>query len=161
MDNQRLINAGILGGAVAALFNATPVLNLVNCFCCAGVLAGGAFGMLYYDRSQEEKLYFGPAQAITIGLVSGIFGAFFSLFIEWAIYLAFGDWQLDMVNKLIENMDEVPDYIYDLAQEMEDGLRHGFMWTFALIRNLLIMPVFCMGGALIMRTFLVRNRMME
>ena len=161
MDNQKLINAGIMGGAVAAIFNATPVLSLVNCFCCAGVIAGGAFGMLYYDRSQEEKLYFGPAMAITVGLVSGIFGAFFSLFIEWAIYHVFGDWQLEMVNKLIENMDEVPDYIYELVQKMEDGLSYGFMWTFALIRNLLIIPVFSMGGALLMRAFLIKSRMVE
>ena len=161
MDNQKLINAGIMGGAVAAIFNATPVLSLVNCFCCAGVITGGAFGMLYYDRSQEERLYFGPAMAITVGLVSGIFGAFFSLFIEWAIYHVFGDWQLEMVNKLIENMDEVPDYIYELVQEMEDRLSYGFMWTFALIRNLLIIPVFSMGGALLMRAFLIKNRMVE
>lgn len=161
MENQKLINAGIYGGIIAALFNATPILNFVNCFCCAGIIAGGAVGMIVYDHTQEEKVYFGTPTAVTVGLVTGIFGAFISLLFEWIFYQVFGDWQLELVQKMMENMDEVPEYISETVREMEDAMSYGFMWASVLIRNLLVIPVFSLAGALLMRLFLIKNRSVE
>ena len=51
MDNQRIMAAGFVGGLVAAVLNSIPILNFINCFCCAGIMLGGAVALVYYDRS--------------------------------------------------------------------------------------------------------------
>jgi len=158
MENQRIIMVGIAGGSVAAFLNATPFLNLINCFCCIGILLGGAAGLFYYDRLVRDQEYITTATAVTVGLTCGIIGAFISLILEWIYYNTFGDWQYDLLLALVENMDEVPDYIDEMMVEFENSLSYGYMWTSVFFRNILILPIFCLAGSLLMRIYLIKNR---
>jgi hypothetical protein len=158
MENRRIVNAGFTGGFVAALLNALPFLNLVNCFCCAGIMLGGAVGLFYYDRQGGHREYLSTANAVTVGLVTGIIGAFISLAIEWMIYQSFGDWQLEMARNIIDQMEEVPIYIEEMMAELEKAAGYGFMWASVFFRNVVILPIFCLTGSLIMRIILLRNR---
>jgi hypothetical protein len=158
MENRVIINAGLAGGFVAALLNAIPFLNFINCFCCAGIMLGGAFGLYYYDRQGFHKEYISTATAVTVGLVSGIMAAFISLFLEWMIYHTFGDWQLEMAKNIVEQMDEVPLYIEEMMTELEKSMGYGFLWASVFFRNVVVLPVFCLTGSLIMRIILMRNR---
>jgi len=107
MENQRIIMAGIAGGSVAAFLNATPFLNLINCFCCIGILLGGAAGLFYYDRLVRDQEYITTATAVPVGLTCG---------------------------------------------------SYGYMWTSVFFRNILILPIFCLAGSLLMRIYLIKNR---
>ena len=158
MDNQRIMAAGFVGGLVAAALNSIPILNFINCFCCAGIMLGGAVALVYHDRSYATREYIGQATAVTIGITTGLFGAFISLGIDYIIYLNFGHWQLEFMYDILESMDEVPTAIEDMIYELEQELEGGFIWGSTLFRNLLIMPVFCLFGALIIRVFINKNR---
>ncbi len=158
MDNQRIITAGIVGGFVAGTLNSIPVLNFINCVCCLGIMLGGAVSLFYYDRSFQIQEYINPAIAVTIGISSGLFGAFFSLFIDWIIYVNFGHWEIEFMQQLIDNMDEVPPILDEMFYELEEELKSGFLWGSVLLRNLLLMPVFCLVGSLITRVILNKNR---
>jgi hypothetical protein len=158
MDNKEILNAGFAGGLTAAIFNAVPFLNFINCFCCAGIILGGAVGLFYYDRLNGHREHLSTAAAVTVGLVSGIMGAFISLIFEWVIYQIFGDWQLEIARQIVEQMDNVPAYIEDMMTELEKTAGYGFMWTAIFFRNALILPVFCLTGSLLMRIVLLRNR---
>ena len=81
MENQRIIISGLAGGTVAAILNAVPFLNFINCFCCIGIMLGGAVALAYYDYTIQIKEYLSPAIAVTLGITSGIIGAFISLII--------------------------------------------------------------------------------
>ena len=83
MDNQRIIAAGFVGGLVAAVLNSIPVLNFINCFCCAGIMLGGAVALIYYDRSYSVREYVNQATVVTVGITTGLFAAFISLGIEY------------------------------------------------------------------------------
>jgi len=119
MDNQQVITSSIIGGSVAALLTAIPFLNFVNCFCCIGIMFGGAVGLFYYDRSIQFQDLISPALAITLGIGSGLAGAFIALLIEWFIYLNFGNWELDFLKNLLENLDEVPPVMDDMISDLE------------------------------------------
>ena len=158
MDNQKIIMAGIIGGVVAGTLNSIPVLNFINCFCCLGIMLGGAAAMIYYDRSFLAQDYINPALAVTLGITSGLIGAFASLFFDYIIYLNFGHWELAFMQDMMDNMDEIPAVLDELFYELENELKYGFIWGSILLRNLLLMPVFCLFGALITRVLLNKNR---
>ncbi len=103
MENQRLINSAIVGGTVSALLFSVPFINMINCFCCAGIMLGGAVALFYYDRSYEIREIISPATALTVGLVSGLAGAFISIFIDWLLFAMFGNWELELINILNES----------------------------------------------------------
>lgn len=164
MENQRLINSSIVGGTVSALLFSIPFLNIVNCFCCAGIMFGGALALVYYDRSFEIREYISPAAALTVGLVSGLAGAFIAIIIDWMIYVIFGNWELELVKILNESLGEIPemaDAMEELVYEMRLEASKGFYFgrvLLELVRNLIIIPIFSVAGALITRIFLNKNR---
>jgi hypothetical protein len=158
MDNQRIISAGFVGGLVAGALNSIPILNFINCFCCAGIMLGGAVALVFYDRSFTTREYINPATTITVGITAGLFGAFISLGIDYIIYLNFGHWEIEFMYDLLDAMEDVPSAIEDMVYELEQELQEGFIWGSILFRNLLLMPIFCLIGALIIRVFINKNR---
>ena len=158
MDNQRIMAAGFVGGLVAAALNSIPVLNFINCFCCVGIMLGGAVALVYYDRSFANRQYVTPATAVTLGITAGLFGAFISLGFDYIIYLNFGHWEVEFLYNLLDAMEEVPPALEDMLYELEQDLKAGFIWGSILFRNLILMPVFCLIGAIIVRAFINKNR---
>ncbi len=158
MDNQRIMAAGFVGGLVAAALNSIPILNFINCFCCAGIMLGGAVALIYYDRSFTVREYINPATAVTVGITAGLFGAFISLGIDYVIYINFGHWELDFMYNILDAIEEVPPAIEEMLYELEQDLQAGFIWGSLLFRNLILMPIFCLIGAVIIRVFINKNR---
>jgi hypothetical protein len=158
MDNQRIMAAGFVGGLVAGALNSIPILNFINCFCCAGIMLGGAVALIYYDRSFTLREYINPATAVTVGITAGLFGAFISLGIDYLIYINFGHWELDFMYDVLEAIEEVPPVIEEMLYELEQDLQAGFIWGSLLFRNLILMPIFCLIGAMITRVYINKNR---
>jgi hypothetical protein len=158
MDNQRILSAGFVGGLVAGALNSIPVLNFINCFCCAGIMLGGAVALVYYDRSFAIREFIPPATAVTIGITAGLFGAFISLGIDYIIYINFGHWEIEFLYDILEAMDEVPSALEEMLDELEQELQAGFIWGSILFRNLILMPIFCLIGAVLTRIYINKNR---
>ncbi len=158
MDNQRIMAAGFVGGLVAGALNSIPILNFINCFCCAGIMLGGAVALIYYDRSFTVREYINPATAVTVGITAGLFGAFISLGIDYVIYINFGHWELDFMYDVLEAIEEVPPVIEEMLYELEQDLQAGFIWGSLIFRNLILMPIFCLIGAVITRVYINKNR---
>jgi hypothetical protein len=158
MDNQRILSAGFVGGLVAGALNSIPILNFINCFCCAGIMLGGAVALVYYDRSFTIREYINPAVAVTVGISAGLFGAFIALGIDYIIYINFGHWEIEFMYDILDAMDEVPPAIEEMLYELEQELQAGFIWGSILFRNLILMPIFCLIGAVISRVFINKNR---
>ena len=158
MDNQRIMAAGLIGGLGAAMLNSIPILNFINCFFCAGIMLGGAVALIYYDRSLPEREYITSATAVTLGITAGLFGAFISLGIDYIIYLNFGHWEIELLYKLLDNMEKTPPGLDEMLNELDQELQSGFIWGSVLLRNLILMPIFCLIGSVIGRTFINKNR---
>ena len=158
IENQKIMISSSLGAVVAAVINAVPFLNFINCFCCIGIVAGGAIALYHYDRSMEITEFISTATAITLGITTGIIAAFISLLLEWIVFTQFGNWYANLILRMVENMEDIPSFMEDMIAELKRESQYGFFWSSILLRNLIIMPLFCLIGSLITRGYLNRNR---
>ena len=158
MENKRIIISSIIGGTVVGVISAVPFLNFINCFCCIGVVAGGAIALIYYDRTLESREFIATATTITIGISTGIAAAFISLLFEWIIFLQFGNWYAELILKIAENLEEIPPELQKMIETIEEEGQYGFSWTAILFRNVIVMPIFCIVGSFITRLYLNKNR---
>jgi MFS family permease len=158
MENRRILISGLIGGSVTAVLSSIPYLNFINCFCCIGIMLGGITSLVYYDHITGSANYVGTAQSITIGITTGLIGAFLSVIVGWLIYLNYGHWDIRFIQSVAEQMDEIPEYLEDMMNELETQAEAGYTWTSILFTNLIIFPVFCLGGSLLARVVLNKKR---
>jgi hypothetical protein len=158
MENRHIFMAGLSGGFITALFGSIPYLNLINCFCCIGIMLGGAVALIHYEHlAATTKQYISSAQAVTLGITAGLIGSFLSLLFSWLIYLQFGHWDIRLLQTMAEHMEEVPAYFENALQELEDQASAGFQWVPVLFSNLIMYPLFCLAGALLTRLLLNKS----
>jgi hypothetical protein len=74
---KKLAAVFVGGGAMTAI-SLIPVLNLVNCACCAGIMGAAVLGVWYYKKSFPADMEFRVGDGATIGALSGIVGAILS-----------------------------------------------------------------------------------
>lgn len=158
MNNQETTHAVLLGGMVAALSDAVPYLNLINCLCCIGIAAGGAVSILYLKSLDRERIFVLP-EIIQIGLLTGLAGAFFSFAFHYVMFRMIGNWQIEWLTNMIENMDEIPPIWEDLYTQLQAPEMQGFAGMSILIRSLILFPVFTFLGALLMNRVLIKRGM--
>jgi hypothetical protein len=65
----------LAGGATMTASVLIPVLNLVNCLCCAGVMGGAVLGVWMYKRTFPPDLPFRVSDGAAVGALAGIVGA--------------------------------------------------------------------------------------
>ena len=159
MTNENIIKSALTGGLVAAISFSIPYLNFINCFCCIGVMAGGLAGLYHYRLLLKEPRFINKAEAVTIGIASGIFAAFIAVFVDWLLFVFWGNWELEMLRASmaeLENLPELYESLDEMIYEVETIALEGFTASrlfSELIRNMIILPVFCLIGSLITRNF--------
>lgn len=86
------LNAILYAGTIIALVSSIPFLNLINCFCCAGIIGGGVLGVWFYKNDfTEEMLQFDKNDCVVVGVLTGVCGGVMSAILSVAIKLVFGD----------------------------------------------------------------------
>ena len=129
------LQPAIIGGAIIGFISAVPFLNLINCFCCAGILLGGFLAvMLYKNNITAGMAPLSLNDAIIVGALAGLFGAVIGTFLE-AIFLGFfGPVVGEAILEFIEQTEiELPAEVYD---ELEEALRNTTFGLGWLIMNL-------------------------
>lgn len=76
MNAPNKFNAVLLAAFVMIILSLTPFLNLINLICCAGIVAGGVAGTLYYARQCDSiGVWLSSKDGIMIGILGGIISA--------------------------------------------------------------------------------------
>jgi len=78
MQNQNKLMPALSGGIAIGLISSVPVLNFLNCACCAGVMFGGALAVYLFRRQVGPSVTLYARDGIELGLLAGIFGAVFT-----------------------------------------------------------------------------------
>ncbi|MCX7983887.1 MAG: hypothetical protein N3A63_03170 [Bacteroidetes bacterium] len=157
------VNAVLIGGLVIGAISGVPGLSFINCCCCAGIIAGGAVAVLLYKKEiqNRELFYFESSDALILGILSGIVGAFVSTFISVLVYLAIGpidvELLLTLLRKLIDRMESsgalppgtMDEYLQDIEESLSRGLTLGKVLQ-ELVLSLIVYPIFAMIGSLLM-----------
>ena len=150
MENRLLYQSAFIGGVTAALIDALPYLNFINCLCCLGIAFGGIIAVFYYRLNSEDGNETLPMPLIVqLGLMSGLFGAVMSFAFQYIVFLIMGNWQIELMKNLMENMDEIPVVWGDLYDDLQNEEFQTFAGFAILIRSLIIFPIFTFIGALI------------
>ncbi len=158
MNNQETTHAVLLGGMVAALTDALPYLNLINCLCCLGIAAGGAAAVLYLKSLDKDRVFVLP-EIIQLGLLTGLAGAFFSFAFHYIMFRVIGNWQIEWITNMIENMEEIPPIWNEMYEQLKSPEMQGFAGMSILIRSLIMFPVFTFLGALLTNRVLMKKGM--
>ncbi len=158
MDSNKLKQAAVLGGITAALTDAIPYLNLINCLCCLGLAAGGVVAVLFMYSSDDEKHIYSLPELIQIGLWTGIAGALFAFVFHYIMFQILGNWQVQWISNMIENMEDVPPMWEEIYQELQSPEMQGFAGMAVLVRSLILFPIFTFLGALFTNRALERKQ---
>jgi hypothetical protein len=156
MDNRNFYQAAVLGGTFSALTTVLPILNIINCFCCIGIAAGGAASVLYLKKYAGISGLLLP-EIMRLGIAAGIVGAFFVFIVHFILYQIAGNWQIEFLINIIENMEDVPpawEEFYNILQEVR---YEGFGGAAILIPYLILFPLFNFLGALITNQIILKK----
>ncbi len=158
MDSLKFKQAVVLGGITAALTDAVPYLNLINCLCCLGLAAGGVVAVLYLYSSDPEKHIYTLPELIQIGLWTGIAGALFAFVFHYIMFQILGNWQVEWISNMIENMEDIPPMWEEIYQELQSPEMQGFAGMAILVRSLILFPIFTFLGSLFTNRVLERKQ---
>jgi hypothetical protein len=65
----------LIGGSAITVISIMPVLNAVNCACCAGVMGGAVLGVWFYKKSFPADMPFAVGDGVIVGTLSGLVAA--------------------------------------------------------------------------------------
>ncbi len=64
-----------IGGLAMTATAVIPMLNLINCLCCAGIMGGAILGVWFYKKNFPADAIFTVGDGAVIGALSGLVGA--------------------------------------------------------------------------------------
>ncbi len=66
----------LIGGCSMAAVSVIPMINLINCLCCAGIMGGAIVGVWFYKKNFPPNEVFTTSHGAGIGALSGVVGGF-------------------------------------------------------------------------------------
>lgn len=142
----------LYGGLIMGVVSAIPIVNLVNCFCCAGVLLGGFLAVFFYKNNfTPDTPPYTAGDCLTVGALAGLFGAFTSVILSAITVMIFGDVMREFIQRFLEEggfdiPDDVMDEIRRTIEETPTGMESILINLFF---SLVIYPIFGLLGGLI------------
>ncbi len=100
----------VLIGALAMTATAViPVLNIVNCLCCAGIMGGAVLGVWFYKKNFPPDLPFTVGAGAVIGALSGLLGGILTAVVQALELGAFSgsfssQWEVQ-IREIMEQME--------------------------------------------------------
>jgi len=154
MDKQSpdLLRPTLMAGLLFGFLGGLPLLKLLNCACCALVVACGFFASyLYSGECRRQGAEFRPGTGALLGLVAGAFYALMNTLIETVTTLTIGDFFLTRFSQWIRTLPNIqPEVLEQLDRAVEQsgtfslsGLILGLLFSVA------IASVFSTAGGLI------------
>ena len=162
--------ASLYGGIVIATISSVPGLNLLNCFCCAGIILGGLFSVFLYSRQLTPEMPpLTAGDGVLLGGLSGVTASFLSLLLHLVVYSLFGNIAERIIYEIFHSFLDAARVPPEALQMFEDlfheALERGltpFVLFISLIQDLFIFTLFGLLGGLIGYTiFKKRGQQMQ
>jgi hypothetical protein len=139
----------LYGGVIMGVISGVPVLSIVNCFCCAGIMLGGFMAVFFYKKElKESSPPLTNGDGLGLGALAGLAGAVVTVVLTALFRFVFGMAMGGGMERL-ENMG-LENQIPPEAMKMIRGLLSdqgiiGMTFVFHLV----IDPLFGLIGGLI------------
>ena len=119
-----MLKPALISGAAFGVAGAIPVINWINCACCALIIGCGFFAAYLYSKdSRSAGVPFQPGNGATVGLVSGLVYGAVSGVLGGIINSIFGlgDWE-EIINQIQASGAEIdPDVLDQVSGFMESS----------------------------------------
>jgi hypothetical protein len=138
------LRPALMGGALIGIISAIPVINFINCFCCAGVIIGGILAVHLYNKNLKG-LELTSSDGVTIGLMAGASGALISTIITSMITGGIKQ----QIDKILEYSAEMPPEVEDALIRIQEMGGEMFFVIVGLVFSLIIYSIFGIIGGLI------------
>ncbi|MDZ7261995.1 MAG: hypothetical protein ONB05_07815 [candidate division KSB1 bacterium] len=135
----------LIGGAFIGIVSSVPVLNFVNCFCCAGVIAGGVLAVYMYNRNLSQEITLTNSDGVLLGLLAGVFGAIIGGILQTLLNTNLQH-ALERIMEYSENMPPETEELLRRLEELEFG---PAFFMIMLMIGLVIDAIFGIIGGLI------------
>jgi hypothetical protein len=161
LEKPSKLRIALISGAVIGAVSGVPGLSLINCCCCAGVWLGGVLALYLYKQEFTEGMPpLESSDALMLGLMAGVVGAFTATIINVVILVTFGPVEADLVKsvfgKLLDRLAEqgslTTDMVDMMKEKIDESVREaGKMSTIFgnLFVALIAYPIFTILGALL------------
>lgn len=111
----------LISSVVMLIMSLFPFINLINLFCCAGIILGGAAGTFYYAKQLEKTgQLIQNKDGIMIGLLSGIISAILYVICSTLIIMISKQNPVELVYKMTQ------EYGFNIPPESEKMLQKVF-----------------------------------
>jgi hypothetical protein len=139
-----LLQSALIGGAVMAVFD-LPLLGVVNCCCCAGVIAGGFVAAWVYSSKLPAGYVFLASDGASVGALAGIFGALFGG-VVWTLYTVAdqslsGDFKHQILREMQRSGRQMPAEMRDLVERLLDTFTGPSGMVLLLLGSLIVLLV--------------------
>ena len=106
MSQEGMFKPALIGGVLLGILSALPFVNLLNCFCCAWVIAGGVLAAHLYVREAPPVVTLG--QGLVLGLFTGEIGAVVSLIFSIPLRFMLAGVGADFAQQIIDRIPNLP-----------------------------------------------------
>lgn len=155
----------LIGALMIVVISSFPVLNFINFFFCAGVIAGSIAGVYYYNKKLvPASLPLTYKDGAIIGGVSGFLGAVISIIIVIFAVLLLKILNIDFASVVEEIFRKfgLPAHRSGLSHRMIDEYReHGFSITHIILVTIaygITYPLFGIIGGIIGTAYFNKKR---
>jgi hypothetical protein len=147
-EKPSMLLPALYGGIIMAVISAVPGLNLVNCFCCAGVLFGGFMAVFFYKKElMPDMPPMTSSDGVQLGALAGVFGGIIGSLLSVVIMQLAGNVGGEMMLSFMEGFrDTMPPEAWD---NMEESIREGHVSPLQMIFGVIINVIFGLLGGLI------------
>jgi len=117
----------VIGGAIIGVLSGIPVINFINCFCCAGVILGGFFSVYFYEKNLvDTRLTY--EDGVLLGLLAGIIGLVIATILEQII----GINPADFMQQAMQYAEDIPPEAQDFIRGLQENQGSLFILDIAI-----------------------------
>lgn len=161
LEKPSKLRIALISGAVIGAVSSVPGISLINCCCCAGVWLGGVLALYLYKQQLTEGMPpLESSDALMLGLMAGVIGAFTATIVNVLILVTFGPVEAELVKSIVEKVLDrmaeqgsmTPDMIDMLRDQIDQSIRDAGRASNifgGLFIALIVYPIFTILGALL------------
>ena len=147
-EKPSMLKAALIGGGALGVAGGLPLVNFLNCACCALVIAGGFVAAYIYSKDcTRAAVAFRPGTGAMVGLIASPFYALASTIVGGLASLA---WPQDM-DEMIRQMEGsgMPPEAVEMIEKFASTSEGVIGWILGFFLALLLAVVFSTLGGLI------------
>jgi len=139
----------LYGGVIMAFISTVPFLNLVNCFCCAGLLFGGFIAVFFYKNNfTPDTPPFTSSDCIAVGTLAGVISAFLGTILSVLFLAMFGNIMAEFILNILRGMN-LPEENMQMIEESLAGHKSFFYMILEFGQRIVLDTLFGLLGGLI------------